>query len=956
MLSQAVEYLATGWTHKGPLDLANVLVVVPTRQSGRRLREGLATHAATFSAAVFPPRVLLPDSVITAADNSTDSAPRLVALLAWVEVFQSVALEDFRKVFPVDPPSRDFGWALRVAQQFTRLQHTLVESGLLLSDVSIRTGTMFVEAERWEQIARLEQLHAQQLEARGFRDRHVVRVEAGARATRNSAFPPDAAANLAGINRIVMLGVPDPQPLTLTVLTAWSEQIPVEVIVFAPTTESAAFDEWGRPVSAIWSERVLEIPEFEKRVHLCAHPASQASRVVEALQRYETPADIIALGVADVDLVAPIESALRHTELPTFNPEGTRRKGDALYQLLSALAAFAADKTFTNVETLARCPDVLKYLEAHIGPRFSAAGFLQALDRLHTRHLPPTLAEAHRHAPQLSELQVISQLRDLLTSGDFVENASTALTRIFEARKLNADDPSDALIVEAAAAWTNVLSEIQTAAEKFREVSARQWWEVALQLYGETIHYEDKPVGAIELQGWLELLWEDAPHLVVCGLNDGRVPEAVVGDPFLPESLRESLGLKTNAHRFARDAYLLQALAHSRATHGRFDLLLGKTSTAGDPLRPSRLLLRCADSSLPQRVEFLFKPAEVSGSDLAWRRAWKLKPRRVSAPPRVAVTALRAWLACPFRFYLGRVLRMESVDPEKTELDVFDFGTLCHAALEAMGHSAEMRECLDAGVLREFLLGALEDEANRRFGANLTLPLVVQLESARQRLSRAAEVQADTRREGWVIQNVESNFELQVGELQVVGKIDRIDRHERTGVVRVLDYKTSDQPVDPWQAHLRGIRRMETAPAFARLMMKGREYVWSDLQLPLYRRALQMGALKSVQIEERNDVIGAAPPPILCGYFNLPKAAGETGIRHWEDYTLELDEAAWQCAREIGEAIRRGEFWPPNENIRPNYDEFASLFHHGVADSVEWPHSDSAPERVPLPVGGGQSE
>ncbi|HTO02338.1 MAG TPA: hypothetical protein VL069_01490, partial [Opitutus sp.] len=68
------------------------------------------------------------------------------------------------------------------------------------------------------------------------------------------------------------------------------------------------------------------------------------------------------------------------------------------------------------------------------------------------------------------------------------------------------------------------------------------------------------------------------------------------------------------------------------------------------------------------------------------------------------------------------------------------------------------------------------------------------------------------------------------------------------------------------------------------------------------------------------------------------------------------DEAAWQCAREVGEAIRRGEFWPPNENIRPDYDVFAPLFHHGVAESVEWNDSDAASQPAPLSMGGGQSE
>ncbi len=41
----------------------------------------------------------------------------------------------------------------------------------------------------------------------------------------------------------------------------------------------------------------------------------------------------------------------------------------------------------------------------------------------------------------------------------------------------------------------------------------------------------------------------------------------------------------------------------------------------------------------------------------------------------VPVTGLRAWLACPFRFYLTHVLKMEPIDSMKSELDARDFGT-----------------------------------------------------------------------------------------------------------------------------------------------------------------------------------------------------------------------------------------------------------------------------------------
>jgi len=38
----------------------------------------------------------------------------------------------------------------------------------------------------------------------------------------------------------------------------------------------------------------------------------------------------------------------------------------------------------------------------------------------------------------------------------------------------------------------------------------------------------------------------------------------------------------------------------------------------------------------------------------------------------------------------------------------------------------------------------------------------------------------------------------------------------------------------------------------------------------------------------------------------------------------------------VAAAIRAGEFWPPNEHVDPRRDEFAALFHHGVAASVAW--------------------
>ena len=691
MLPQAVEFLADGWSGGTPLDLSGLLVVVPTRQAGRRLREALAVHAAAHKQAVFTPRVVTPDRLIEPGAGTAVATP-LESLLAWTEVLQEIDLDGCRAVFPVDPPDRNFAWALGLARTLAKLQQDLAEGGLRLADVEAHAGD-FPETDRWRQLGALEQIHAARLARDGLRDGQAAKITAA----QNPAPPP------AGIARIVVLATPDPLPLALRVLAAHARALPVNVVVHAPPTEAGQFDEWGRPLPEAWAHRVIALPEFVSRVHLCADPAAQAARLSEHAQIYAGTEGRLAVGIADADVLPPAESALRSAGLPVFNPEGRLRRQEGFYHLLTALANLVRTPDFAAVSALARCPDVLAWLGAKRGSGFSAARWLAGLDELHARHLPADLPAARRHAAQLrdfpslaAELEHIENLHGVLSQGMFGDSVSAVLTELFAHRT----EAASSAWAEAAEAWMEIVRGCAAAEKRSAKVKRADWWQLALGLYGDTRQTEDKPAGALELQGWLELPWEDAPHLVVAGLNDGRVPDAVAGDAFLPESLRVKLGLKSNEARFARDAFLLQTLAASRADGGRLDLIHGKFSGEGEPLRPSRLLLRCPDPELPARVKFLFRAPGLSRPAAAWRRAWKLTLPRREPPARVSVTALKRWLRCPLRFYLQHVLRMEAVDPAKSELDAFDFGTLCHGALEAMAGDVAMRDCTETGRLR----------------------------------------------------------------------------------------------------------------------------------------------------------------------------------------------------------------------------------------------------------------
>lgn len=925
LLERAVAHFAAGWDGGGALDLSDRMIIVPTRQAGRRLREALAVRAAEHGGAVLAPRVLVPEQILDLAmPQGTVVATRAQVVMAWVEALRAAALDELRAVFPIDPPDRGFAWALRLANEMTRLQAALAEGGLRFAAVATKAGAGFEEPRRWEQLAQLERAVDARLAAQAV----VVPQAAMIAAAGAPADPPE------GIRRVTLLAVADPLPAALRVLEKWSQEVPVEVVVFGPADGAALFDEWGRPRPELWRERRLELEPFARRVQLCADPAAQAARIAERLAATSDRVGLIGAGAADPEVLPLLAGELRAAGVDCHLPEGRSLQRHALAGLIGALRAAVRDDDWPSAAVLARRSEVLGYLEDCAGANggFSGARFLAGLDALHADHLPPTLVEAGHHAGGFESrhpgigaaLDALAGLIAELRTGAFPAAWMVVLGRLHAGREFDMTRAEDRAFVETAEAWRAAAGEV--AAAMAGRVKGEEACELALQLFGTGRIFDEKPAGAVELDGWLELVFRDEPVLLVAGLNDGCAPEAVSGHAFLPESLRERLGLKTNAQRFARDAWQLAALAACRVSGGRLEVFLGKTSVAGDPLRPSRLLFQCADTELPVRVRALFRELPPAGGNLAWSRAWRWRVPWVGVTERLKVTGFRDYLACPFRFYLKHRLKMEPVDAAKRELDARDFGTLVHRVLERLGQETAWRDCTDGEELARAFDGALTAVTTARFGAELSLPLLVQVESARQRLAAVARLQAQERAAGWVVDRTEWKLpagRLVVGGIELSGTIDRIERHEATGCWRVLDYKTSESAKAPAKAHLRPDRAGAAWLGAARVDLGGKPHRWTDLQLPLYRWAL-------------GELFGAKD--VAVGYFNLPKAVTETAVAVWEDFDDNLQESALRCAEAVGAGVKAGRHWPPVEE--PENDDFAALVHDSAAASFDvgdWP-------------------
>jgi ATP-dependent helicase/nuclease subunit B len=232
-----------------------------------------------------------------------------------------------------------------------------------------------------------------------------------------------------------------------------------------------------------------------------------------------------------------------------------------------------------------------------------------------------------------------------------------------------------------------------------------------------------------------------------------------------------------------------------------------------------------------------------------------------------------------------------------------DYGTFAHAALEPLVQNPDITSPEE---IQQVVVNALDRVIELRYGKTLSAPLQIQRHTLEQRLRALAQHEAQIRSEGWRTVLAEEKVTLEISGITVSGKIDRIDR--RGNDFRVLDYKTTDSEQIPEKQLFTTAR--DHTQEYARITDEnGEERAWCDLQLPVYilmLRQLQPDA-ESVQ----------------AGYFNLPKAVSNTGLKIWNTATQAEIQSAENCLRGIVADISRGRFWPPTEKVK--YDPFEKI-------------------------------
>jgi ATP-dependent helicase/nuclease subunit B len=880
--------LVTDWLMARRDEMPGMCVVVPTAQSGRRLREALAERGGCLA-----PRVTTPGWLMA----TDEAAPESAEVLAWVEMLEGIAdWSPYEAAFPTPPgDGEEAGWALALGRSLAGLRRALQENGWTLASAA-RALAETVEADRWQALAAMEGKVEGLLRNWGLisRTRELAR---------------QAAEGMETPGRIVLAGVADFPPVLARAL----KNHDATVLVAAPESEAENFDAWGRPLPEIWSQRPLAWPE-RGDVHLCADPRRQAEQAVRIAAEAGTPSDALALGSADEEVAGELERAFDRAGWPAHNPAGAKAAPEARW--------FAAWRAFLANPGAAEAVDLLGMPETGALCGGKRAQRVRAISSLRDRWIlrrPEDLARIEtleRHDKDAVALakETFERL-ERWRAGFLREDFATAMERL-----LKKIDPAGEM-----AGVREWLESLRPVIPQVRR-SAGFWIDLMIsELQGTAPEAPDGRV--IDVQGWLELLHEPGSHLILCGMNEGKAPAAIGGDTWMPEGARKPLGLPTDESRAARDAFLLRSMLEARRAGGQTDILLGKSSGGGDALLPSRLLLAAENDELPERVNKLFAGVEPPDASLAWTADWKWRPR----PPeektldRLSVTAFGSYLACPFRFYLRYVLGMQAPEPERVEWNARDFGTVAHEVLENWGRDEEAREFSKSETLEAWLHNELNRLLRRRFGEHPPLAVRIQTEGLRQRLSWFARAQACQRAEGWQIEEVEKKFDLDLAGLTVVGQADRIERHT-DGRRRVLDYKTYAERRKVEGDHRKRIVANTTLPPHLEGVPEvlcecagGKKPVvkrWTNLQVPLYAAGLG-------DIDE-------------TGYFIVGATEENVGLELWDDFCETDLESARCCAEWVIAQIRAGHFWPPAE--KTTYDDFAPLaMGRSLAETVERP-------------------
>lgn len=717
-------------------------VVVPTSESGRRLREYMAERAGK---PILMPRIILAGQLIPTDGGKV--AGEMEILAAWLQVLGSSTVMQ----------GKTPAWLLDVARQLQRVREQLEQENRspdcnadalndfvthhLQEDAEAWKDTIAYEQERWNHLRTMFGAVDDVLAARGLKSPERVRAE-------ELAHPKSR-------GLLIIACVPELSPQNRLYMTRLAETgaAGIRVWVNAPEDERERFDAFGQPIPFIelgtltgqgWCECVVQIPRLPHPGESC--PDISESDVIHSVAgraEFGRKARQLAGGYDSEQLViASCDSSFSASLVTAFKPEWNLMLPEgrsflstevgqiphllhaacvAMHPAAESDAAIIGEMTAASGRRLADFLPLLRNLPLQqcLAPELSTGGMNARLDMLVSEHLPfseqhlLTLARREfadkRESDYVIWVERVIQLADACCDDSACAPALRGLAAAIEQRYAAAEGKMQAAVRH----MTQLMRQAAALAESggCDALSALALLEYSVENSAAgALEGAERRDSSINVRGWRELSYTRAPRVILTGLHEGSVPERIPADAWLPDSYRSFLKMTDGESRRARDTFLFTALLQSRPV-GAVQVVLARSSADGTPIAPSSLLLRCATlQESAERVSRLYAdppqplPESLYAQPPLLRQGNLLPPEPGkmesicllapsvanpwASPERTwSPSSIKRFLDCPLRFWLDCLLHVnpgDELDTDKAEPDAAEYGNLLHAVLQAV--------------------------------------------------------------------------------------------------------------------------------------------------------------------------------------------------------------------------------------------------------------------------------
>ena len=411
------------------------------------------------------------------------------------------------------------------------------------------------------------------------------------------------------------------------------------------------------------------------------------------------------------------------------------------------------------------------------------------------------------------------------TSGEWARHFSELL----EAAGFPGERALDSDEFQVRAKWHEALGELAKLERVSRKMDFARALAVLERLCRETLFQPESPDAPVQVLGILESAGLAFDCLWVSGLTDGAWPLDTRPNPFIPIALQKKAGIPQVA---AESSLALDRRITEGWLGAADEVVLSHPASEGDrELAPSPLILKVPEAApaagaFARHRDLVFAARSISA--LEDTKAPAVASRNIDGGTRV----LADQAACPFRAFARWRLRAEPLEAPAEELDAADRGKLLHALMAALWQELETSAALVGDLAPA--IGKAAAAAVKELGLEGRFA-----ELERVRLARLAAdwLEVEKARKPFEVMFTERKIPLEIGGLELQGRVDRMDRLlDGSGHV-LIDYKTggsrpttrawdAPRPDDP-QLPIYAVSLKEpiAAVAFARLRAGDMRYV-----------------------------------------------------------------------------------------------------------------------------------